>query len=55
MKTPTIEQLMSDPATYSWVKDMLRVALTKDPVDAYYGSLLVTEMLKENMDQVLGK
>lgn len=40
---PTIDKLLTNPAVPYWIKDLVRVGLTKDPVDAANWLPLVAE------------
>lgn len=44
--TPTAEQVLADPSVHDWVKNALRVALTKDLVDAAHGAELLAAVLE---------
>lgn len=52
--TKHIAAVLADPAVHQLVKDTLRAALTKDPVDAYFDIELAADLLKERMDAELG-
>jgi hypothetical protein len=49
-----MKRVLDDPATHSWVKDILNQALQKDPVDAYFDIALVAMILKARMDEAVG-
>lgn len=42
---PKIEQVLADPAVSFWLKDALRAAAKRDPVDAYNDAKLLVELL----------
>lgn len=40
-----VAMVLADPAVSYWLKDALRRALRRDPVDAYYDAKLLVELL----------
>jgi hypothetical protein len=54
MALPTIEQVLASPCTHNWLKDALRSALDKDPVDASYDAELLAKLLRARLDSILG-
>ena len=56
---PTIEEVLSDPAASFWLKDALRAALARDPVDAAHDSEVLARLLERRcraiLDEGLGK
>ena len=51
---PTINEVLSNPATHRLTVNTLRATLECDPVDAYHDVLLVAKLLKRRLDQMLG-
>ena len=51
---PTPEELLTDPATPFWAADVIRVALTKDPVDAAGVFEVLARTFSERADAILG-
>ncbi len=47
--------VLQDPTTHSWVRDALRVAQEKDPLDAAYGAEVIANLLKQRVDLILGQ
>jgi hypothetical protein len=47
---PSIETILSDPSISYWLKTALRTALLRDPVDAAYDALLLSELLGYRID-----
>ena len=53
-KTPTIEQVVADPAASYWLKAALESALKRDCLDAAYDAKLLAELLKARCDKIMG-
>lgn len=51
--TPTPEQLLRDPSTPFWAADVIRVALSKDPVDATGVFEVLARSFSARADQIL--
>ncbi len=49
----TIEDAIHHPATSYWLKNALKEALTRDPVDAVIDAELLATLLKEHCDKIL--
>ncbi len=49
-----ISMFMSDMGTHDWAKQVLTVALSKDPVDAVNWLQVLTKILEARCDKVLG-
>ena len=49
-----VKKVLDDPATRSWVKDILNQGLRRDPVDAYFDIALIAMILKARMDEAVG-
>jgi hypothetical protein len=47
---PTIEQIVADPAASYWLKDALKQAVTRDPLDALHDAITLTTILRRNVD-----
>lgn len=41
-----IQDVLNDPAAFTWLKDALRAALRRDPVDAANDSAFLAELLE---------
>ena len=50
--TPTCEAILVDVSASSWVKDALRSALERDPVDALNDAETLVKALRENLDDI---
>lgn len=48
-----IVEFIKDPCIHDWTKDAMEIALSKDPVDAYYGLKVVVDLLKLRMTENL--
>jgi hypothetical protein len=55
MPTPDIEgeEILGDRAASDWLKEALRSALERDPVDALNDALVLAGMLEERLRAVL--
>lgn len=51
---PSVEHVLSDPATSHWLKAALRDSLERDPVDALSDALALAGVLEERLRQVMG-
>lgn len=51
---PSIEELLSDPCTPFWALDVIRVALTKDCVDAAAVLNVLAKVFDARAKQLLG-
>ena len=49
-----IDKILASSSVHNLTKDILREALTKDPIDAYFDVKLAADALKERMDNILG-
>jgi hypothetical protein len=51
MPTPDIEgeEILDDPAASDWLKEALRSALERDPVEALNDALLLAGLLEERL------
>jgi hypothetical protein len=49
-----IEQIVDDPAASFWLKNALRAALMRDPVDAANDAELLAQVLEQRCRQTLG-
>jgi hypothetical protein len=50
---PEIEQILRDPAASFWLKNALRSALTRDPVDAANDAEVLAELLDRRCRLIL--
>jgi hypothetical protein len=50
---PTIEEVLSDCAASFWLKNALRSALARDPVDAAHDSEILARLLERRCRQIL--
>ena len=50
--TPTCEAILVDVSASDWVKDALRSALKRDPVDALNDAETLVKTLRENLDDM---
>lgn len=50
-----IKDLEVNPCVHKQVKDMLKVLLNQDCVDAYYNAKLILDVMKAKMNQQLGE
>lgn len=50
----TVEDVLSDPSASNWLKDSLRSALRRDPVDAVSDAHILSYLLKNRTDSLLG-
>ena len=48
-----IEQVLADPAASFWLKDALRSALARDPVDAANGAEVLAQLLDRRCQEIL--
>lgn len=55
MATMTMEQAMSNPGVRNLTKDILRLAETKDALDAYRDVQLAADILKARFDAMVGR
>ena len=49
-----VEQVLSDPSTSYWLRDALRAAMVRDPVDAANDSLVLARLLDERANCCAG-
>ncbi len=49
-----MKNVLDDPATHFWVKEILNQALQRDPVDAYFDIALIAVILKARMNEAVG-
>lgn len=52
---PMCENILDDPAASFWLKNALRSALDRDPVDASNDAELLVVALKERLDFVVNE
>lgn len=50
---PTIEEVLRDPAASFWLKNALRSALARDPVDAANDAEILTRLLDRRCRSIL--
>jgi len=50
---PTVEEVMADQSASDWLKNALRAALERDPVDALSDSLALAGILEERLRNVM--
>lgn len=50
---PGIDDVLTDPAVSRWLKDALRAALARDPVDAANDAALLSALLASRADAIL--
>jgi hypothetical protein len=50
---PTIEKILGDPAASSWLKNALRSALWRDPVDAANDAAVLARLLESRCPNIL--
>ena len=50
-----IETILADPTASFWLKAALRSATNRDCIDAYYDAKALADVLKEIMDNNLGR
>ena len=50
---PTIEEVMADPSSSTWLKIALRAALERDPADALNDTLALAGILEERLRTLL--
>jgi hypothetical protein len=50
---PAAEEIFADPAASNWLKDALKGAVARDPVDALNDALLLAALLEERLRHVL--
>lgn len=50
----TIDQVLADPAASFWLKDALRSAMERDPVDAANDAEVLAKLLAERCRTLLG-
>jgi hypothetical protein len=50
---PSIDEVLADPAAFSWLKKVLRSALSRDPVDAAHDSAILAQLLGQRCDAIL--
>jgi len=55
MPNSKVAEIMNDPSTHAFTRQIIIVALTKDPVDAVSDIELALEVVKEVMNERLGK
>ena len=51
--TPTIAHVLSDPSASFWLKNALRTALTRDPVDAANDAEVLFRLLDDWSREIL--
>ena len=50
-----IERVLADPAASFWLKDALRTALDRDPVDAANDAEVLAQLLEQWCQEILGR
>ena len=50
-----IERVLVDPAASCWLKDALRSALDRDPVDAASDAEVLAQLLEQRCQEILGR
>lgn len=50
---PTIDEVLADPAASHWMKDALRSALTRDPVDVANDAAFLCALLDKRADAAM--
>lgn len=53
MSSPTIEDVLSDPASSNWLKVALQTALDRDPVDALIDADILSAVLQDRLNRLL--
>lgn len=53
MSNPTIESVLTDPGASHWLKDALRAALPRDPVDAANDATMLKNLLEGRCDEAI--
>ncbi|WNL48383.1 hypothetical protein RKE25_22890 (plasmid) [Dyella sp. BiH032] len=53
MSNPKIDNILADPGASNWLKDALRSALTRDPVDAANDASTLKNVLEDRCDEVV--
>jgi hypothetical protein len=54
-KTFEIEQVLADPAASFWLKEALRSALDRDPVDAANDAEALAQLLDQRCQEILNR
>lgn len=54
MNPLSIKEVIDSPTVSYWLKDALKSALTRDPVDAVNDAELLVLILKDRMQRLLG-
>ena len=54
LSDPAVEEVMSDDSASNWLKEALRTALERDPVDALNDALALAAALEGRLRSVLG-
>ncbi len=49
----TVNEILSDPCASNWLKDAVRAALKRDPVDAVNDAEALVEVLSDRLDAVV--
>jgi hypothetical protein len=52
---PEIAKVLQDPAASFWLKDALRSALARDPVDAANDAEILCRLLARRCDEILAR
>ncbi len=55
MTSPPPEQILADPAASFWLKEALKKALSRDPVDALNDAEILTAVLQARLNQLMAK
>lgn len=50
MTTPTVEKILEDPCASFWLKEALRKALERDPVDASNDAYILLAVLRQRSE-----
>lgn len=54
MQSPSIDEVLSDPAASHWLKSALQSALARDAVDAVADATVLLQLLEERTNALLG-
>lgn len=52
---PTVQEVLNDSKASTWLKDALRSALNRDPMDAANDAAFLASLLRQAMLDSLGK
>lgn len=54
-QVPSITAVLESPCIHTYMKDALRVFLTRDPVDAANDAELLAELLRQRLENIQGR